>query len=109
MKRAFFLVRSLSGFVTSLKLGINLAENVAMPMKLRTPLTDEGVCASRIAFTLAGSGDTPAAENMRPKKVIELLLNSYSVLDLYSQIVPKQLLEPCREPLASCQKCQDYR
>ena len=43
-------------------------------MKLRTPLTDEGVCASHIAFTLAGSGDTPVAENTRPKNVIDFNL-----------------------------------
>ena len=40
-----------------------------MPKKLRTSPTDACVQASCIAYTFAGSGETPFAEKTSPKKV----------------------------------------
>ena len=71
------MVKSRRGFVTSLNLGINFAQYVAIPRKLRTSLADDGGCASWIALTFSGSGDTPSPENTKPKKVIDFLFSSH--------------------------------
>ena len=62
-----FLVSSRRGSETSLNLGLNLAQYVAIPRKLQTPLELVGFGASLIAATFLGSGVMPLPENTNPK------------------------------------------
>ena len=66
-----FFVSSLNGADTSLKLGMNLAQYVAIPRKLRTPLDVVGAGAFLMAVTFLGSGVMPFPENVNPKKVTD--------------------------------------
>lgn len=68
-----FFVISLRAADTSLKFGINFAQYVAMPRKLRIPLTVVGAGALLIASTFLGSGAIPLSENTNPKKVSDAL------------------------------------
>jgi hypothetical protein len=58
-------------------LEINFAQYIAILGKLRTSLADDGGCASWIALTFFGSGDTPPPEITKPKKVNGFLLSSH--------------------------------
>ena len=53
---------------------------MAIPRKLRTSLTFVGCVALSIAAIFLGSGEMPLAENTKPKKEIEDLLNSHFFL-----------------------------
>ena len=64
-----FFVNSLNGADTSLNLGMNFAQYVAMPRKLRTPLAMVGAGAFLIASIFGGSDAIPLLENTNPKDV----------------------------------------
>ena len=57
--------------------GMNLAQYVAIPKKLHTPVAVVGAKASLIASTFLGSGAIPSPEKTNPKIVTEHLLNSH--------------------------------
>ena len=59
---------------------MNLAQYVAIPKKLLTPLAVVGGAALYIASTFFGSGEMPWSENTNPKNEIEGLLNSHFFL-----------------------------
>ena len=100
---ASFLVRLRSGWETSLKFGINLAQYVAMPKKLRTPLMVVGGLAFLISSTFVGSGEMPFAENTNPKKVMDDLLNSHFCL-LSVRLTSENLLNTALSA-SSCSLC----
>ena len=58
-----------------------------MPKKLLTSLAVFDNEASCIAFTFSGSGDTPFAENTKPKKVRDSLLSSHFRVSGSSQLL----------------------
>ena len=68
-------VNSRNGSEVSLKFGINLAQYVAIPRKLLTPLVVVGGLAFLMASTSLWSGEIPCPENT-PQKCDALLLNS---------------------------------
>ena len=59
---------------------MNLAQYVAIPKKLRTPLAVVGAWALLMELTLSGSGAMPLSEKTNPKNVMEGLLNSHLFL-----------------------------
>ena len=69
MEVGVFLVNFRRGSLRSLKFGMNFAQYVAMPRKLRMSFTECGKGAFFTASTFAGSAEIHSLEKIMPKNL----------------------------------------